>query len=209
MLNAADVFVVYDDMQYTKRDWRNRNLIKTPNGLSWLTIPVQVKGKYFQKISETRLSDQKWRVKHQGAIRHNYSKSNYFKEISALLDPLYEAEYETITEVNLAFIKAIFKFLGITTEIRYSSEFDLVEDRNERLLQICQALDADEYISGPSAQGYIDDQLFSDAGIAINWFDYSGYKEYDQLYDGFEHGVSILDLLFNAGPEAAKYLKTF
>ncbi len=207
MLNAADVFVVYDDMQYTKRDWRNRNLIKTPNGLSWLSVPVSVKGKYFQKISETEISDQKWTDKHWNTIKHNYSKSMFYKEICSLIEPLYARQYKTITEVNVAFIKVICGYLQIDTDIRYSSEFTLAEERSQRLLDICLELNGRKYISGPSAEAYLDQKLFSENGVEVEWFNFADYPEYDQLHGQFEHGVTILDVLFNTGHDAMKYLK--
>ena len=101
-------FVVYDDMQYTKRDWRNRNLIKTSNGLKWLSIPVEVKGKYFQKIKDTKIADKSWVNNHVANLKQNYSKSKSFKEVYPLVEEMYmTCNFNFLTEVNMHFIRYI------------------------------------------------------------------------------------------------------
>jgi len=205
---AVDLFVVYDDMQYTKRDWRNRNLIKSAEGLIWLTIPVEVKGKYFQKIREVKVADKQWAKLHWDRIKLSYKNAPHFKEMAEWIAPLYlNCDLEYLTDINLSFIQAINQFLGIRTEIRYSSEFKLHEDRNQRLVDICKDADVTGYYSGPAAKAYMDTGLFEQNGISVHYFDYTGYPEYKQLYEGFEHGVTIFDLIFNAGPDTANYMK--
>jgi len=209
-INRADVFVLYDDMQYTRRDWRNRNRIKTPNGTAWLTIPVQVKGKYLQKINETAISDLGWNEAHWKTIAMNYARAPHFGLYKDLFEDLYLNCRETmLSAVNHRFIRAICDMLGITTEIRWSSEFELRGDRNERLLNLCLDLGADEYLSGPSAGAYLDAGLWQNRGVNITFLDYSGYPEYPQLFGTFEHAVSVIDLLFNTGADAGKYMKSF
>lgn len=209
-INMADVLVLYDEMQYTKRDWRNRNKIKTPNGLQWLTIPVQVKGKFDQKINETKVSNQQWRKKHWNSLVHNYKKAPFFKKFEHELLALYEDEStEFLSEINYRFITKINEWLGITTEIRWSREFTLRGNQTEKLLNLCLHLEGTEYITGPAAKNYMETHLFEQAGINIHWLDYSGYPKYPQLHGDFEHGVSILDLLFCTGHDAPKYMKTF
>jgi hypothetical protein len=197
-------------MQYTRRDWRNRNKIKTPNGLSWLTIPVEVKGKYFQKINETKISEKDWAKKHWQTIALNYTKTKYFKEYKDRFEELYlRSDEEYLSQINYKLIMAINDMLGIDTKIRWSSEFDLVDGQTERLLGICKDCQADTYISGPAAKDYFDEELAKQEGIQVEWMDYSGYPEYAQSYPPFEHGVSILDLIFNEGPHAATFMKSF
>lgn len=204
----CDVFVVFDDMQYTRRDWRNRNKIKTPQGLKWLTIPVDVKGKYFQKIKDTRIADQSWTESHWGSLKQNYKNAPHFAEMAEWIEPLYRnCRFEYLTEVNLHFIRNIMQFLGIPTEIRFSSEFELHEDKTQRLVDICKELGATRYLSGAAAKSYMEPDRFKEAGIALEYFDYSGYPEYPQLFGDFEHGVSIWDLIFNLGPDSASALK--
>lgn len=208
LISLVDEFIIYDDMQYTKRDWRNRNKIMTEQGLKWLTIPVLVKGKYYQKIQETKVSDRDWAIKHWKAICQNYSKSKYFERYKGIFENLYLNSHENnLSEINYKFIVAINGILGINTRIRWSHEFILEDERSERLLGICLACNANEYVSGPAAKDYLDESVFESKGIKISWMDYSNYEEYEQRYEPFEHGVSILDLIFNEGPDAYKFMK--
>ena len=207
-INNVDVFVVYDDMQYTKRDWRNRNLIKSENGLKWLTIPVEVKGKFFQKINDTKIAEKNWNISHWDAIKQSYKTAKFFKETSEWLEPLYKnCDFNYLTEVNLHFILGINDFLNIKTEIKFSSEFELAEEKTERLVNICKDLGINEYFSGPAAKSYMNIELFNNNQIDVNYWDYSDYPLYSQLYGEFEHGVSIIDLLMNEGFNSAKFFK--
>jgi hypothetical protein len=210
LINMVDEFILYDDMQYTKRDWRNRNKIKTPQGLLWLSIPVEVKGKYFQKINETKISEKDWAKKHWQQIKQNYSKAKCFNEYKDIFEELYMTyDEEYLSQINYKFITTINEILGITTKIRWSSEFELIAGQTEKLLGICKDCDADIYISGPAAKDYFDEELAKKENIKVEWMHYSGYKEYEQLHPPFEHGVSILDLIFNEGPHAIEFMKSF
>lgn len=207
-IQQTDVFVVYDDMQYTKRDWRNRNMIKTPQGLKWLSIPVEVSGKYFQKINETKVADTSWTNSHWESIKQNYRHAPAYGEVSEWLESLYKnCKEEYLTDINLYFINAINKFLGLEANIRLSSEFKLHEEKTQRLVDICTELGATDYYSGPAAKAYMDESKFSDQNINVHYWDYSGYPEYPQLNPPFEHGVSVLDLILNVGSDAKSYLK--
>ncbi|WP_042489840.1 WbqC family protein [Vibrio diazotrophicus] len=207
MISSVDEFVLYDDMQYTKNDWRNRNTIKTKNGLQWLTIPVVTKGKFGQTIRETQISNNLWQIKHWKSICQNYRKSKYFDEITLLLEPLYiQEKYLTLSQCNRKFLEFIGDYLGIDTKISNSWDYDLVEGKSEKLVNICLQAGATEYVSGPAAKEYLDVNLFEDAGIKVTWFDYSGYPKYEQLWDGFAHNVSIVDLLFNQGVKSNDFL---
>lgn len=207
-LQVSDIFVVFDEMQFTKRDWRNRNLIKTDIGLKWLTIPVETKGKYFQKINETKISDYNWNVKHWRLIKNYYSKASCFNEVSDLIENLYiNCNYKYISEINIYFIEAICKFLNIKIEIRFSSEFKLSSDKTERLVEICNELNATDYCTGPSSKNYLDQSKFELKNINVKYFDYSNYPEYTQLHNGFNDNVSILDLIFNEGSRSVNFLK--
>ena len=138
LIARVDTFILYDDMQYTRRDWRNRNKIKTPNGLAWLTIPVEVKGKYHQKINEVMVSDQSWANSHWGRIRQCYAKTPCFDEVSSVIEPVYKNMSHTkLSDINADFIREVCKFLGIDTEILSSSTFDLVDGKTERLVGLC------------------------------------------------------------------------
>ncbi len=183
--------------------------IKTPHGLKWLTVPVEVSGKYFQKISDTKIANKDWAKDHWSLIRQNYKNASHFREMAGWIEPLYlNCNYCYLTDVNLHFIRAINDFLNIKTRIVQSSEFKLHEEKTQRLVNICIDLKATDYYSGPAAKAYMDEQKFVDRGIRINYWDYSGYKQYDQLFPPFEHGVSILDLIFNVGNDTKSFLKS-
>jgi hypothetical protein len=210
LINSADEFVLYDDAQYTRRDWRNRNTIKSPNGLLWLTIPVQVKGRYFQKIKDTVVADDKWARGHWQTIVHNYSRAPYFSEHRELFEDLYLGLNERLlSQINFSFISLICRILGITTTISWSADYQLSGDKTERLLGICQQAGATRYLSGPSAKAYLEEDLFKRLGIELCYMDYDGYDEYHQLYPPFASRVSIIDLIFNEGPNARRYMKSF
>lgn len=208
LIAAVDEFIVYDEMQYTKNDWRNRNKVKSKNGIEWLTIPVKVDS-ISQKIDETKVFDKKWFKKHQATLQTNYAKANCFNEIKNFIFGLYEEaeSKEKLSEINQIFIKGICDFLDIKTKISLSTDYNLIEGKTERLVDLCKQTNATNYLSGPSARDYIDESLFKEKNIILEWMDYAGYKEYNQLNPPFEHGVSILDLIFNEGKNARNFLK--
>ncbi len=205
---AVDEFIIYDEMQYTRRDWRNRNKIKTPNGLQWLTVPVKVKGKYLQSIRETEIDGREWAKLHWRALCHNYGKAPYFPEIAERLEPVFLGqEFSHLSQLNRALIDFVCTILGITTRISNCWDYQACGGRTERLADLCVQAGGTEYISGPAAKDYIDESIFRDRGLKLTWFEYGGYPEYPQLWGQFEHGVTILDLLFNCGGNAPRFMK--
>jgi len=211
LINMVDEFILYDDMQYTRRDWRNRNIIKTANGPLWLSIPVDVKGKYFQCIKDTRIQEPSWAVKHWKSISHNYAKAPFFSLYKEVFEELYNecGGEEFLSLVNYKFLKAICGILGIETKITWSMDYELLDGKTERLVGLCKDAGARHYISGPAAEDYMEDNLFEEANIELSYIDYSGYPEYRQLFGEFTHKVSVIDLIFNEGPEAPKFMKSF
>lgn len=208
MIASVDEFILYDDMQYTRRDWRNRNKIKTPQGEQWLTVPVLVKGKYRQKIKDTEIDGSSWASVHWNSLVQNYRRAPCFKEIAVWLEPLYlDESYTHISRLNRQFIQAICDYLSIKTVISNSWDYMLIDGKTERLADLCTQAEGTEYISGPAAKNYIDESVFSDRDIKLIWFDYTDYPEYPQLWGEFTHGVTILDLLFNHGHESARYMR--
>jgi WbqC-like protein family len=208
MIAAVDEFILYDDMQYTKRDWRNRNLIKTPQGMQWLTVPVLVKGKYDQKIRDTKIEGTDWATMHWKALNQNYRRAPHFVEVTSWLEPIYcSAPFVYLSDLNRHLIEAICTYLGITTRISNSWDYALGDGKTERLAGLCAQAGGTEYISGPAARDYVDEKMFSDSGIKLTWFDYAGYPEYPQLWGEFSHGVTVLDLLFNCGKDAPRYMR--
>ena len=208
LIASVDEFIVYDDMQYTRRDWRNRNQIKTAQGIQWLSIPVQVKGKYEQRIRDVLFEGDDWYKVHWKTLLQNYSRAPFFKSTASWLEPVYSAAgFERLTELNRSLIELICWQLSINTKITNSWDYELVDGQTERLVDLCRQARATEYVSGPAARAYIDESIFQSNGITLSWFDYGGYPEYPQQYAGFTHNVSVLDLLFNTGPHAARYMK--
>ena len=208
MIAAVDEFILFDEVQYTRRDWRNRNLIKTPAGEKWLTIPVRSKGNYEQKINQIEIDGSDWAKQHWKTITQNYRRAPFFNEIATMLAPVYELEsHRMLSDLNSRLIQMICQYLGIMTQISHSSDFVLHEGKNERLVELCKQAGASVYISGPAAQAYLDEDVFDAVGVSVSWFDYSGYREYTQLWGNFVHGVSILDLLFNCGPQSHFFMK--
>lgn len=208
LIAQVDEFVLYDDAQYTRRDWRNRNRIKTAQGPIWLTIPVQVTGRYLQRIRDVVVSDENWAEKHWRSLVHHYAAAPAAADYRGALEDLYgTAPRRWLTEINEHFLVGICALLGIGTRLRRSSEFELSGDRSERLLNLCRQLGASTYLSGPAARAYLDEPLFQSAGVRVEWADYSGYREYRQLHPPFDHQVSIVDLLMNEGRDAKRFLK--
>lgn len=207
LMARADEFILYDDVQYTRRDWRNRNRFKSPEGVRWLTIPVQVKGRYLQRIDETLVSDPGWAETHWATVRSWYGKAPFFKRYEAVLKSLYvERRDLALSAINRRFLEGLRDLLGIATPLSSSSDYASSGQKTERLLGICKAAGASSYLSGPAAREYLDEESFRAAGVQVEWMSYEGYPEYPQLHGPFEHGVSVLDLLLNVGEEAPKYM---
>jgi len=209
LIRSVDEFIVYDEAQYTKNDWRNRNRIKTQAGVQWLSIPVRQE-RLEQKISETRVADPRWAARHWKAIANSYARAPWFESYAPMIEGWYHeaGECERLSDINALFIRKICATLGITTSITSSRDYDLQGDRVERLVNICRQADADVYLSGPAARGYLDEASFAEAGMRVEWMSYAGYPEYPQPFPPFEHGVTILDLLLNVGPEHKSFMKS-
>jgi hypothetical protein len=208
LVASVDELVLYDDVQYTRRDWRNRNRIKTPAGLRWLTIPVATKGRYEQRIDETRITDPDWATRHWDTLRHSYGRAPAFEEYAPALEELYlGADDPLLTKINERFLRGICALLGIDTPISRSDGYAAGSGRTERLVRLCERAGATRYVSGPTARGYLDERLFEEAGIAVSWFEYGPYPEYPQLHPPFEHHVTIIDLLLHTGAEAPRFMK--
>jgi hypothetical protein len=206
IIAAVDEFIIYDDVQYTKQDWRNRNQIKTPQGLKWLTIPV---GQDINRlIRDVHIPNASWQLEHWKSLENNYRRAPHFDEIAVWLEPLYLVEkLSYLSQSNRLFIEAVCSYLNIKTVISNSWDYNLINGKTERLVDLCAQAGGTEYLSGPAAKDYIEESLFIERGIKLTWFDYSGYPKYSQLWGEFIHDVTILDLLFNCGKDAPRYMK--
>ena len=212
MINLVDEFILFDDVQYTKRTWRNRNTIKTPNGPIWLTIPVLVKNNFTQTIRETRTAGQAWRNKHWRAIEFSYRKSPFFETYRELLANAYEDDGEdSLSRINRKFIETINAILGISTRITSSSDYGYKHEpgSTRSIARLLKAAQATAFLNGPTARQYMNADTFKTDNIDLIWMDYSAYPEYRQPYPPFEHAVSILDLLLSEGPRATAFMKSF
>lgn len=210
LIHSVDEFVLFDDVQYTRRDWRNRNRIKTPAGPQWLTIPVANKGRYFESINSMVVSDPDWAVTHWRSIAANYSRAPYFSMYADTLKDLYLGCTETLLSlVNRFFLQSLCDMLGIRTKLSCSSDYALLPGKTERLVSICAQAGADVYVSGPAASSYLEGSQFQAANIELRYMAYDGYPEYHQLFPPFEHRVSVIDLLLNEGPGAPRCMLTF
>ncbi len=211
VMNAADLFVIYDEVQYTRRDWRNRNKIIIDGKSHWLTIPVDSKGQYHTPIRDIKISDKSWARKHWTSIRHSYGKAPFFENYENELARAYDdaGQMELLSDVNQHFLQLLAGFLAIDTPFADSEKVPRsTDDPARRLIEICQVHGADTYLSGPAAKSYIEPLLFEQAGLRLAYADYGGYPTYNQNTLEFEHGVSVLDLLMRVGPDARQHLKS-
>lgn len=207
MINMVDEFVFFEDVDYTKRDWRSRNKIPTPNGELWLTVPVN-KAERGTKIMDITINHETdWQRKHYLTISGNYKKAPYYKQYENLLDDFYiNHRWESLSEMNIYITKTISKLLGITTSFVNSADLHTSGTKDDKLIEICQKLNATHYLSGPAAKDYIVDEKFKEAKIGLSYIQYNAYPTYKQLYGEFNHYVSVLDVLFNCGPDAPDYI---
>lgn len=208
LIGLVDEFVLYDIVQFTKRDWRNRNRIKTAAGPRWLTIPVATAGSYHQTIAQTRIADRGWAERHWRSLTHAYAHAPHFDAYRGRWEANYAAcaGLESLSAVNRLLIERIAEELGLSTIISEASGYRAEGDRNERLLALCHATGATIYVSGPSARGYLDVSRFAAEGVAVEFMDYSRYQPYPQIHGAFEPSVSVVDLLFTTGPAARRHL---
>jgi hypothetical protein len=209
-IQRADLFIFYDDVNFDKDGWRNRNRVKTAHGTKWLTIPVttaQDRQLHTTPINQVQIcQDQPWKAAHWRTLQHSYSKAPFFKQYAPLLEPFYQMDSLLLSELLINLTKVLTQALGIG-HTRFARSSDLVASgtKTERLIEILAGVGATHYITGPAARNYMDESMFHRAGITIEYMLYE-YPEYDQLYPPFDPAVSILDLLFMKGPEASRYI---
>jgi len=205
----ADLFIFYDDVQYDRHGWRNRNRIKTAAGAKWLTIPLQSTGGRIKETSicEMRMaSETAWARKHFETIRHNYAKAPYFTRYRPMLDRWYTNPPVSLAEFTIDTTVELARELGIAgTKFLRSSSLASEGAKTDRLLAILKSVGATHYISGPAAKAYLDVEALQVTGISVEWMSYD-YPEYAQLYPPFDPQLSALDVLLNTGPEACRYI---
>lgn len=205
-IREVDLFIIHDDLQYTKGDWRNRNKIKTPNGTKWITVPVHYH-QTSQLIEETTIDySQNWAHKILNQIRAHYHQAPHFEPYFTEINDLLTQPAASISDLNLRLIKWVCTHLEIETHITFSRQYNPQGTKTERLIGILEKVKATTYLSGPAAQTYLDPELFEQASIHLEYKVYD-YPEYEQLHPPFEPGVSVIDLLFMCGKESKEFLE--
>ncbi len=208
-VKEADTFVFYDDVAFDARGWRNRNRIRGPNGTFWLTVPIRSKGLRSKalRINQVEIDwGQNWSQKHLKSLSASYGRAPFYEQYRELLERMYGRRDSLLVDFIIDYTTAIARELGVVdTEFVRSSSMSVSGGRSSRLLEILKRVDADHYITGPSAKSYLDEDLFREAGIEVEYFRYD-YPDYPQPFDGFDPHVSILDLLFMTGAEAPSYI---
>ena len=207
-IDDVDLFIFYDDVQYSKRSWRNRNRIKIPNGLIWLTVPVLINLNEGTLIQDVKINYRlNWIKKHVDSIKFSCGKAPFFKIYSKEFFDILNQKFETISELNVNINRWVIEKLDIDTKIKMSSEFNGVGSKTDRLMDILTKAGATSYLSGPAAKDYLEVEKFKKAGISLEYKVYE-YDEYPQRFGKFEPNVSVLDLLFNCGEDSKDYLKS-
>jgi hypothetical protein len=209
LMSKADTFVIFDDVQYTVRDWRSRNRIKTPNGVLWLTVPVKAKGARQSLIRDVEIENgQQWQRKHLKSLESYYKKAKYFADINEMINDIYRKSYEFLIDLDMDFIFKVYRYCSLNTKIVFSSEIPSTGNKDDKLLSICKYLNATLYLSGNAARGYLRESIFVGEGINVEWQEYQ-HPYYNQLWlqeQGFISHLSIIDLLFNHGPDTLAIL---
>ena len=206
-MHRSDQFILYDDVQFTRRDWRNRNRVRVLEGSAWLTVPVIQKNKYDQSLLETKIDNStSWKRKHLETIRCHYSKTPFFDMYFPWCEKVFNSDWNFLLDLSLETIQYLKGELKINTTLLRSSELDESGSKTERLISICKQLGATQYLSGDSARNYISEKDFSDQGIELEYQEYQ-HPEYPQRYEGFVPFLSTIDLLFNCGDKSMEFLK--
>lgn len=202
----ADVFVLYDDTQFDKNGWRNRNRILTPNGVAWVTVPVKTKGLNKPLNLEVPVNNQSnWQKKMLASIQQSYSKTPYFNQYFPGLEAALTPNYDLLIDLNLSTFRWLTESLGLPWKVVRSSELGIPGRKTERLVAICEKFEATDYLTGDAARDYLDESQFDQAGIKVHWHGYQ-HPTYDQGKDEFVPYLSVVDLLFREGPRSLEIL---
>jgi WbqC-like protein family len=203
----ADTFVSFDAVQYMPKEWQNRNLIKTPTGPVWLTVPVLRKGYRDKPLYEIRVNNQEpWQRRHWRTIEHNYCKAPYFGAYSAKLHSFYQVKWETLVALNETMLRWLLAELGIEITFLCASDHNFEGTKSALVLDMCRKLGATTYIFGALGRDYADTAAFADAGIEVQFHRYE-HPTYPQQHGGFVPHLSVLDLLLNSGPDSLEILR--
>jgi len=204
----SDLFILLDNVQYSKNYFINRNKIRTPQGWTWLTVPVISHGKSDQLIRDVETDGKiPWEHQHWKSISVSYAKAPYFKEYAGFFDEMYSTRWVYLNDVIQKTLTYLLQSLDIPTRIILASELDVTGKKNEYILNLCQHVGADEYLSGPDGRNYLNLPQWKDADIEVIFHDYR-HPDYPQLFGSFEPNMSVIDLLFNCGNSSREILMT-
>lgn len=203
-LARCDVFVIYDDAQFVHGSYHNRNRIRTSEGWRWLTIPIV--HNYPQLIKDVKIYGRKWREEHTRLLRQSYEKTPYFETYFPVIEEALNFDHELLIGLNLHLIRNIAEALNIKAKMIRSSEFPYYgQEKNEKLISMCKFMGSDTYLCGSGGKAYVDETAFFNANIKLKWHKYA-HPTYKQYFEGFEPNMSIVDLLFNVGPNTKEVI---
>jgi hypothetical protein len=198
-IKRSDMFVFLDDVQYKKREFQNRNRIRTKTGFIWLTVPVKTKDKYTQKINEVEIDNSTdWAQEHWKSIELSYSKSIFFIEYKKIFEKVYSVKWEKLVDINIQLVKIFLDLFNIKTPVQYESELNIGTTSTQRIVDLCKHYNADTYFSGSGGKEYMDETLFEKNNIKLVYQDFH-HPAYKQVFPGFEPYMCMIDMLFNAG----------
>ncbi|MDQ5985413.1 MAG: hypothetical protein CSYNP_01123 [Syntrophus sp. SKADARSKE-3] len=205
-IDRADVFVLLDNVQFKKNEWQNRNRIKTAQGPQWLTVPVQYK--FPQRIHEVEINNQeRWQHRQRQAIVSNYRKAPFWTMLDDFFEEIFSKPWPMISDLNIFVVKRLATILGISTPVYIASELsEFPEDPDERLVAITRLLGADTYLAGSGGHDYMNPVIYEEAGIQVMFQDYK-HPVYSQLFGQYEPYLSVIDLIFNHGPDSLAILR--
>lgn len=204
-MEQADVFVYLDNVQFKKNEWQNRNRLKTAQGWQWLTVPVL--HNFPQTILEVGINDEvDWKSKHLNALATNYSKAPFYKQYWGQFKEFYEKDWRKLVDINIGSVELLKNLMGVNVKAVLASELKTTGDSTQRLVEICKEIGADTYISGPDGVKYMDIALFEKNDIKVVFHDFH-HPVYAQLYGDFISHLSVVDLLFNCGPNSLETVR--
>jgi len=203
----VDQFIFLDDIQFTRRDWRNRNKIRTATGWTWLTVPVYQKNRYTQSLINTHIdSSSNWQIKHINSIRHNYAKTKYFELYFPKIETIINKEWDLLIDLCLELTENLKNWLGILTPTLRSSGLKVTEKKGDKILALCRKLKATHYLTGDLAKDYLNESEFLRYNVVLEFHKYK-HPSYPQRYSGFFSHMSVIDLLFNHGEKSLEILQ--
>ena len=204
-IDQADAFMMLDTVQFKKNEWQNRNRIRTAKGWQWLTVPVLQH--FGQRIDEVLINPTAaWKAQHLRALDMHYARAPYRNRYLAQLRELYAAPWNKLSDLNEATVQWLLEAYGITTPVHRAADYAARDEPTDRLIDLCRAVGATQYLAGPGAEHYMDTPRFESSSVRLN-LQVFHHPIYRQVYEPFEPNLSALDLLLMQGPEALTTLR--